>query len=152
MPGSYLGLRQQCNPRVLRALPNGWHFNPNATIFRNLIRRYCCGSKPMVPFGVGAPPILEPILVGTGMFTGGRIWILTHGHIRLSECERRGANLWHGVLGAGAIGAKVNPGMLVSHMPVASLARRWGNGWLGCSFKIEDADHVQLFKLQALCE
>ena len=23
-------------------------------------------------FGVGAPPILEPILVGIGMFTGGR--------------------------------------------------------------------------------
>ena len=29
-------------------------------------------------FGVGAPPILEPI-VGIGMFTGGTIWILTHG-------------------------------------------------------------------------
>ena len=29
-----------------------------------------CGSKPMVPFwGVGAPPISEPILVGIGMFT-----------------------------------------------------------------------------------
>ena len=32
-------------------------------------------------FGVGAPPILEPILVGVGMFTGGTIWLLTHGHI-----------------------------------------------------------------------
>ena len=32
-------------------------------------------------FGVGAPPILESILVGIGMFTGGTIWILTHGHI-----------------------------------------------------------------------
>ena len=31
-----------------------------------------CGSKPMGShFGVGAPPILEPILVGIGMFTGG---------------------------------------------------------------------------------
>ena len=30
-----------------------------------------CGSKPMRShFGVGAPPILEPILVGIGMFTG----------------------------------------------------------------------------------
>ena len=26
-------------------------------------------------FGVGAPPILEPILVGIGMFTGNTIWI-----------------------------------------------------------------------------
>ena len=30
--------------------------------------------------GVGAPPILEPILVGIGMFTGGT-GILTHGHV-----------------------------------------------------------------------
>ena len=31
-----------------------------------------CGSKPMgYHFGVGAPPIFEPILVGIGMFTGG---------------------------------------------------------------------------------
>ena len=30
---------------------------------------------------VGAPPILKPILVGIGMFTGGAIWILTHGHM-----------------------------------------------------------------------
>ena len=30
------------------------------------------GSKPMVPFwGIGAPPILEPMLVGIGMLTGG---------------------------------------------------------------------------------
>ena len=40
--------------------------------------------------GVGAPPILEPILVRVGMFTGGTIWILTHGqpvsgwHLHLS--------------------------------------------------------------------
>ena len=33
--------------------------------------RYGCGSKPMVPFWVGAPPILEPTLVGIGMVTGG---------------------------------------------------------------------------------
>ena len=28
---------------------------------------------------VNSPPILEPILVGFGMFTGGTIWISTHG-------------------------------------------------------------------------
>ena len=38
-------------------------------------------SKPMGAFfWVGAPPILEPILVGIGMFTG-RYGILTHGHV-----------------------------------------------------------------------
>ena len=37
-----------------------------------------CGSKPMGShFGVGAPPILEPTLVGIGMFT--------HGHLGLSQ-------------------------------------------------------------------
>ena len=42
-----------------------------------------CGSKPIMGshFGVGAPPILEPILAGIGMFTGGTIWILTHGQV-----------------------------------------------------------------------
>ena len=41
-------------------------------------------SKPMGShFGVfGAPPILEPMLVGIGMFTGGMIWLLTHGHVQ----------------------------------------------------------------------
>ena len=38
------------------------------------------GQNQWYHFGVGAPPILEPILVGIGMFTGGTIWILTHGH------------------------------------------------------------------------
>ena len=32
-------------------------------------------------FGVGVPPILELILVWIGMFTGGTIWFLTHGHL-----------------------------------------------------------------------
>ena len=32
-------------------------------------------------FGVGAPPILEPILVGIGTLTGGTIGSLTHGHL-----------------------------------------------------------------------
>ena len=36
-------------------------------------------------FGVGAPPILKPILVGIGMFTGGTIWILTHGHMETTR-------------------------------------------------------------------
>ena len=31
-------------------------------------------------FGIGAPPILEPMLVGIGMFTDG-IGVLTHGHL-----------------------------------------------------------------------
>ena len=40
-----------------------------------------CGSKPMGShFGVGAPPILVPILVGIGMFTGVTIFLLIHGH------------------------------------------------------------------------
>ena len=30
-------------------------------------------------FGIVAPLVLEPILVGIGMFTGGTSWILTHG-------------------------------------------------------------------------
>ena len=34
----------------------------------------------MVPFGVGTPPLLV-VLVRIGMFTGGTIWILTHGHV-----------------------------------------------------------------------
>ena len=33
---------------------------------------------------VNSPPILEPILVGIGMFTGGTIWILTHGRLTLA--------------------------------------------------------------------
>ena len=40
------------------------------------------GSKTMgYHFGVGAPPILEPILVGIGMFTRATIWLLTHGQL-----------------------------------------------------------------------
>ena len=35
--------------------------------------------------GIGAPPILEPILVGMGMFTGGTIWVLTHGQMGQSS-------------------------------------------------------------------
>ena len=46
--------------------------------------RHGHGSKPMGShFGLGAPPILEPILVGIGMFTGGTIWVLTYGHISM---------------------------------------------------------------------
>ena len=39
------------------------------------------GQNQWYHFGVGAPPILEPILVGIGMFTGGTIRIFTHGHV-----------------------------------------------------------------------
>ena len=43
-----------------------------------------------IPFwGIGAPPILEPISVGIGMFTGGTIWILTHGQKPLCRIRRR---------------------------------------------------------------
>ena len=38
-------------------------------------------------FGVGAPPILEPMLVGIGMFTGGTIWVLSHSHIQEQKCR-----------------------------------------------------------------
>ena len=37
-------------------------------------------------FGVGETPILEPILVGIGMFTGGTIWILPHGQDAINNC------------------------------------------------------------------
>ena len=42
------------------------------------------GSKPFwdpISGVFGAPPMLEPILVGIGIFTGGTIWILSHGHL-----------------------------------------------------------------------
>ena len=43
-------------------------------------------SKPfwLIPCWLGlvnSPPSLEPILVEIGMFTGGTIWVLTHGHL-----------------------------------------------------------------------
>ena len=41
---------------------------------------YGCGSKPMVPFGFGAPPILVYFSGWIGMFTWG-YGILTHGHV-----------------------------------------------------------------------
>ena len=40
------------------------------------------GQDQWYHFGVGAPPF-SSIVVGIGMFTGGTIWILTHGHVRL---------------------------------------------------------------------
>ena len=44
------------------------------------------GQSHWYHFGVGAPPILEPILVVglNRMFTGGTVWILTHGQILMS--------------------------------------------------------------------
>ena len=69
---------------------------------------FCHGSKPMVPFWDGAPPILEPILVGIGIFTGGTIWVVTHGHfaggaaffaasLRLSQPGRVGKDILQAV-------------------------------------------------------
>ena len=43
-------------------------------------------------FRVGAPPVLGFILVGIGMFTGGTIWVLTHGH-RIAQ-KTRWINFW----------------------------------------------------------
>ena len=42
------------------------------------------GQNQRYRFGVGAPPSLEPILVGIGMFTAGTTWIFTHGHMAFS--------------------------------------------------------------------
>ena len=39
------------------------------------------GQKQWYHFGVGAPPILVYFSGWIGMFTGGTIWILTHGHV-----------------------------------------------------------------------
>ena len=36
---------------------------------------------PILGWLVTSPPMLEPILVEIGLFTGGTIWILTHGRI-----------------------------------------------------------------------
>ena len=41
---------------------------------------------------VNSPPSLEPILVKIRMFTGGMIWILTHGHIPKSAAP---PGHWH---------------------------------------------------------
>ena len=57
-------------------------FDPTALSFSKVrllaTRCVAVGQNQRYHFGVGAPPILEPILVGIGMFTGGTIWILTH--------------------------------------------------------------------------
>ena len=50
------------------------------------------GQNQWYHFGVGAPPILGPILVGIGMFTGGMIRILSHGHMGLrTSCNHNGS-------------------------------------------------------------
>ena len=43
-----------------------------------------CGSKPMVLFWGRCTTQFRPILVEIGMFTGGPIWILTHGHLAVA--------------------------------------------------------------------
>ena len=41
-------------------------------------------------FVTGAPPILEPISVGIGMFTEGTFWLLTHGQVTICFCPATG--------------------------------------------------------------
>ena len=61
-------------------------------------------------WGICAPPILEPIfLVEIGLFTGGTIWILTHGHT--------GMNFTWGASGGHHFGAVE----AVHHFPGGSL-------------------------------
>ena len=61
-------LRNTSNPRS--KAPSGGKPKPSCT-------NVAVGQHQWYHFGVGAPPILEPILVGIGMFTGGTIWVLT---------------------------------------------------------------------------
>ena len=56
-------------------------YNPEqGTLQQHTHTHMAVGQNQWYHFGVGAPPILEPI-VGVGMFTGGTIWILTHSHL-----------------------------------------------------------------------
>ena len=44
------------------------------------------GQEQCYHFGVGAPPIILVYFSGwIGIFTGGTIWILTHGHVALDS-------------------------------------------------------------------
>ena len=68
---------------ILAATLEGHNFKAKAV-------RTCVamGQNPWYQFGAGAPPILELILVGIGMFTGGTIWLLSHSHLQtLSEMQ-----------------------------------------------------------------
>ena len=59
-------------------------FFPGATRHPKFRRHGCgCQNRFGIPFwGIGAPPVFEPILVGTGTSTGGTgFWLLTHGQI-----------------------------------------------------------------------
>ena len=58
------------------------------------------GSKPMVPFGVvSEPPFLVYFSGWLGMFTGGTVWLLTHGQLSYAKLELLqgfAPDLWHG--------------------------------------------------------
>ena len=65
--GQQIATGPQVHRHVLRPA-----LRPRQLEDRLCLFQYGCGSKPMGShFGVGAPPILEPIFLGIGMFTGG---------------------------------------------------------------------------------
>ena len=60
----------------------GWQ--PHGSMLLATSRHGSVVSSSKVHLSSSAPPILEPILAGIGgigMFSGGTIWILTHGHV-----------------------------------------------------------------------
>ena len=57
-----------------------------AAVVRNVSDPYGCGSKPMVPFGVGAPPILVYFGGDWDVHWGCGLW--THGHINLAHAAK----------------------------------------------------------------
>ena len=72
----YRMVMQQCRaPSIAANGRSSGRFDSFILSLNSLVREMAVGQNQ------GAPPILEPILVGIGMFTGGRIWILTHGQM-----------------------------------------------------------------------
>ena len=64
--------QQQKAEEIPRVVPFWWAVFAFRLVVLGSGTPYGCGSTPMVPFWlVGAPPMLEPVLVGIGMFTGG---------------------------------------------------------------------------------
>ena len=43
-----------------------------------------CGSKPMVPFGLGAPPILVYFRLGCSLGVRA-VWLLSHGYMGMGQ-------------------------------------------------------------------
>ena len=82
-PRPHLGLTRKSNRREHRGEKEEATASAvrGTSAQRSLRPKWLWLSKPCWNhFGVGAPPILEPISVGIGMFTGG-YGILTHGQI-----------------------------------------------------------------------